>query len=61
MDEVLARGDKRCKHCKHPIRKIPYLLDDKWMHVEHASSFPTERNGGLWWACRTVVAEPEDE
>lgn len=59
-DEVLARGDKRCKNCKHPIRKINYALGEKWMHVDHRSSFPTEMNNGLWLFCRSAVAEPEN-
>lgn len=51
-------AEDRCLNCNAVIRKINYALGEKWMHVDPAASFPTERKGTAWRTCRLSVAEP---
>lgn len=52
---------KKCKHCKHEIEQVNYILGREWMHVNPSTSFPTTHNGGYWSACRLTSAEPLEE
>lgn len=52
--------ENNCKNCFAPIRKIPFLLGEKWMHVDLNAGFPTTAKGTLWEYCKMTVAEPKD-